>query len=68
MVVGRDLLVVLQPGDLWHGVARDVAGEIEGLVGAQQRHLHGESLMMTVIVRPQVQIVYLALLYSDHIR
>lgn len=26
-----DLLVVLQPGDLWHGVTRDVAGETESL-------------------------------------
>lgn len=29
--VRRDLLIVLQPGDLWHGVARNVAGEIESL-------------------------------------
>lgn len=36
VVVGRDLSVVLQPGDLWHGVARDVAGEIEGLVRGQR--------------------------------
>ena len=31
VVVGRELPVVLQPGDLWHGVARNVAGEIQGL-------------------------------------
>lgn len=29
--VRRDLLVVLQPGDLRHGVARDVARETESL-------------------------------------
>lgn len=31
VVVGRDLLVVLQPRDLRHRVARDVAGEVESL-------------------------------------
>lgn len=29
--VGCDLLVVLQPGDLWDGVTRNVAGEIKSL-------------------------------------
>lgn len=33
VIIGCDLPVVLQPGDLWHGVARNVAGEIEGLRG-----------------------------------
>lgn len=37
VVVGRDLLVVLQPGDLWYGVARNIAGEIEGLKGGWDR-------------------------------
>lgn len=31
VLVGRDLPVVLQPGDLWHRVARNVAGKIESL-------------------------------------
>lgn len=38
VVVGRDLPVVLQPGDLWHGVARNVAGEIEGLRRTDNTH------------------------------
>lgn len=33
VLVRCDLPVVLQPGDLWHGVARNVAGEIESLDG-----------------------------------
>lgn len=35
VLVGRDLPVVLQPGDLWHRVARNVAGKIESLGGGQ---------------------------------
>lgn len=35
VVVGSDLLFVLQPGDLWHGIARNVAGEAEGLAGGK---------------------------------
>lgn len=40
VVVRRDLPVVLQPGDLWHGVAGNVAGEIEGLVEGQTWNTH----------------------------
>lgn len=38
VVVGGDLPVVLQPGDLGQRVARDVAGEIEGLWETCPRH------------------------------
>lgn len=31
VIIRDELLVVLQPGDLWHGIAGNVAGEIEGL-------------------------------------
>lgn len=40
VVVRRDLPVVLQPGDFRHGLARDVAGEIEGLVEGQTCSTH----------------------------
>lgn len=33
VLVGRDLPVVLEPGDLWYGISRNVAGEIESLCG-----------------------------------
>lgn len=36
--VRRDLFVVLQPGDLWHGVAGDVAGKTESLVRHKKTH------------------------------
>ena len=37
VVVRHHLPLVLQPGDLWNGVARDVAGQVEGLC-TQKRH------------------------------
>lgn len=73
VLVGCDLLVVLQPCDLRHWVARDVAGEVESLVerrtsrAAVSAFKFVKDAILCVCARARAAL-YLALLNGDNIR
>lgn len=62
-----DLLVVLQPGDLRHGVTRDVAGQTESL-REETDTVKKKNQTLLRLREDCEEPVYLPLLYGHHVR